>query len=45
VLINIGNKASSGTVSTFSDEVLRVSSLAELDDGTALALFNKVKAR
>jgi uncharacterized protein with von Willebrand factor type A (vWA) domain len=42
VLINIDNKASSGTVSTFSDEVIRVS---ELDDGTALALFSKVHQR
>jgi hypothetical protein len=45
VLINIGNKAASGSVSEFSDEVITVSSLAELDDGTALNLFSKVKAR
>jgi uncharacterized protein with von Willebrand factor type A (vWA) domain len=43
VLINIGNKASSGTVSEFSDEVITVSSLAQLDDGTALNLFSKVQ--
>ena len=45
VLINIGNKASSGTVSEFSDEVITVSSLAQLDDGTALNLFSKVQQR
>ena len=30
VLINIGNKATSGTVREFSDEIIRVSSLAQL---------------
>jgi uncharacterized protein with von Willebrand factor type A (vWA) domain len=45
VLIDIGNKASGSTVSEFSDEVITVSSLTELDDGTALNLFSKVQQR
>jgi uncharacterized protein with von Willebrand factor type A (vWA) domain len=45
VLIDVGNKASGGSVNEFSDEVIRVSSLAELDDGAALALFSKVQQR
>lgn len=46
VLINVKGDSSSENVQAFSDEVITVSSLAQLDnDGTALNLFSKVKAR
>lgn len=40
VLINVGGGASRGTVDRFSDNVVTISNLAELDDANAAAIFN-----
>ncbi|NLI11532.1 MAG: VWA domain-containing protein [Peptococcaceae bacterium] len=45
VLINIGNKASTIMVEQFSDEVVTVSSLAQLDEDSSSQLFRSINDR
>jgi uncharacterized protein with von Willebrand factor type A (vWA) domain len=45
VLIDVKGDSSDDAVQAFSDEVITISSLVQLDDGTALNLFSKVRAR
>lgn len=45
VLINVSNSTSSRTVEQFSDDIITISSLAQLDDGAAIQVFNRITSQ